>query len=90
MGLTISHGTWDGAYGGFHRWRCEIAKFAGMPPLDIMEGYYNNDLFILLEYKFPATDELCMSSLRRLKNDLPIKWSALKPNALHYLLYFGA
>lgn len=39
MGLHMSHGCWDGAYSAFHRFRTLIAMFAGLPPLDRMEGF---------------------------------------------------
>ncbi len=42
MGLDTSHGCWHGAYSAFNRWRIEIAKAAGLPPLDLMEGFWGS------------------------------------------------
>jgi hypothetical protein len=91
MGLDTTHGAWHGAYSAFHRWRCMLAEAAGMPPLDLMEGFYASEgyrnPFLLLESKFPNGEELEMIDLRRFKKQFPIKWSALKPSPLHKLLY---
>jgi hypothetical protein len=38
MGLTVSHGCWDGAYSAFHRWRTAVASTIGMD-LEKMEGF---------------------------------------------------
>lgn len=91
MGLDISHNTWHGAYSAFHRWRQEIAKVAGLPPLVLMEGFYFEDgvstnPFTLLDHRYPKGDEIDMYQLREIRKQLPIKWECLKPNALHELL----
>jgi hypothetical protein len=41
MGLDTSHDCWHGAYSAFMRWREEIAKLAGYPPLRLMEGFWS-------------------------------------------------
>lgn len=91
MGLDISHGAWSGAYSSFHRYRQKIAEVMGLPPLELMEGFYSkegsNNPLCLLNYKYPNGDELDMAHLRRIFNLMPIKWECLKPNALHELLY---
>lgn len=43
MGLDISHDTWHGSYSAFHRWRKKIAETAGLPPLELMEGFCDNE-----------------------------------------------
>lgn len=87
MGLDISHGAWNGAYSAFHRWRCMIAQTMGFPPLDIMEGFYDDKSdFALLDHKFDK-DALEMSALRRIREQLPIKWESLKPSPIIELLY---
>lgn len=90
MGLDTSHGAWHGAYSAFMRWREKIMEVAGLPPLELMEGFYykgsHGDPFSLLNYKYPKGDELDMSALRRIEVKLPIKWKCLKPNPLHELL----
>jgi hypothetical protein len=43
VGLNTSHGCWDGTYGGFQRWRRELARAAGYPVNEqpgIGEPYY--------------------------------------------------
>lgn len=89
MGLDTSHNCWHGAYGAFNRWRTEVCKLAGLPPLELMEGFYQ--AIPNTEYQDPIhwaqkglNDETAFSDL---KSRLPIKWESLKPSALHKLLY---
>ena len=42
MGLDTTHDCWHGAYSAFSRWRVEIARVAGMPPLEMMEGFIHD------------------------------------------------
>jgi hypothetical protein len=88
MGLDISHNTWHGAYSAFGRWRSKIAEVAGLPPLNLMEGFYDDSdsPLTLLNYKFPKGDELEMFRLREIFKQMPIRWECLKPNPLHDLL----
>ena len=72
MGLDTSHNCWHGSYSAFMRWRSKIAEVAGLPPLDLMEGFFDNRSFLVVD------------SL--LKDRLPIKWECLKPSPLHTLL----
>lgn len=39
MGLTVSHGCFDGSYSRFNWWRYEIAKAIDLP-LSKMDGYF--------------------------------------------------
>lgn len=89
MGLDISHDTWHGAYSAFMRWRKEIARLAGFPPLDLMEGFYihTDNPFTLLDYKYPTGDELEYYRIRELKQYLPIKWDLFETHPLTELLY---
>ena len=73
MGLDCSHNAWHGAYSAFMTWRRKLAEIAGLPPLDLMEGFYPS----LSVYKIPEFIE----------ENLPIKWDCLKPSPLHELLY---
>ncbi|TXG75756.1 hypothetical protein E6Q11_06865 [Candidatus Dojkabacteria bacterium] len=89
MGLDISHDAWHGAYSSFMRYRQKLAEVMGLPPLDLMEGYYsegNNNPMVLLNYRYPKGDELDVSHLRRIFKQMPIKWECLKPNPIHELL----
>ena len=39
MGLDVSHDCWNGSYSAFMRFRAELAKAAGLPPLKEHAGY---------------------------------------------------
>jgi len=71
MGVDISHGCWDGSYWAFMIWRQKIATLAGLPPLELMEGFFRNKN---LDSAPPYYDAL------------PIRWDSLKPDPLHILL----
>lgn len=88
MGLNISHGTWDGAYSAFMTWRRKIAEVAGLPPLDLMEGFYDPiDNARLIPTLYPGIVPEYSFTLKELDKRLPIRWSCLKPSPLHELLY---
>lgn len=72
MGLETSHGCWSGSYSAFMRWRREIARAAGFPPLDLMDGFYKSST-----QAFTA-DEAAAA--------LPIKWDAFASDPLVKLL----
>lgn len=71
MGLDCSHDAWHGAYSAFDRWRQKLAEVAGLPPLDLMDGFYGSRCRL----KYPDID-----------SKLPISWDCLKPSPLHELL----
>lgn len=85
MGLDCSHDAWHGAYSAFHRWRQKIAEMAGMPPLDLMEGFYTPN-----DYRDPIRDAAARfeqpNQASELQRRLPIRWESLKPDPLHVLL----
>jgi len=56
MGLDTTHGCWHGAYSAFHRWRAGLANAAGIP-LDLMEGYYDDEDDALLERAYDWAKE---------------------------------
>lgn len=94
MGLDCSHNAWHGAYSAFMRWRQKLAEVAGLPPLELMEGFYSplasQNLPTL--YHGPGTRDGGYGRdsrpyLADLDERLPIKWSCLKPSPLHELLY---
>ena len=39
MGLDTTHNAWHGSYGAFARWRRALAKAAGMPDLEDIQGH---------------------------------------------------
>lgn len=85
MGLDVSHDCWHGAYSAFMRWRTKIAEVAGLPPLELMEGFYHPNYF---SDPFARFDGQPLSfHAQEIQRRLPIKWDALKPNPLHELLY---
>ena len=87
MGLDTSHDCWHGAYSAFMRWRQEIARAAGLPPLELMQGFYepltSQGLPTLYQNQGSRDDAL----MKNLDARLPILWDALKPSPLHALLY---
>ncbi len=94
MGLDCSHDAWHGAYSAFMRWRQKVAEVAGMPPLELMEGFYSpiGSGRLPTLYYGPGTGEPAFGSgsrpfLADIDQRLPIKWGCLKPSALHELLY---
>lgn len=95
MGLDCTHDAWHGAYSAFMRWRRMIATAAGLPPLDLMEGFYckldGSDgpptLYHGASTNKPALGADSRPHLAGIDERLPIKWSALDPSPLHELLY---
>ncbi len=87
MGLDTSHNAWHGAYSAFMRWRKEIAAFAGLPPLELMEGFYVPLSASGLPTLYFGMGTRKEDYLKDLDESLPIKWSCLKPSPLHKLLY---
>ena len=89
MGLDISHDAWHGAYSAFMTWRRKIAELSGLPPLDLMEGFYDplppNSRS--LPSLYPGMVSEYSHTLKSLDERLPIKWDCLKPSPLHELLY---
>jgi hypothetical protein len=78
------------------RWRTVIAKVAGMPPLDMMDGFFEPDEWWFMT-TLPDVDNPKMYSLVRDEGasfrayqaikELPISWDCLKPDPLHVLLH---
>lgn len=87
MGLDCSHDAWHGAYSAFMRWRMEIARAAGLPPLMLMEGFFNPEAPYSAVFLDHNASDLSKDSLKRLHEYLPIKWECLKPSPLHELLF---
>lgn len=90
MGLDCSHEAWHGAYSAFHRWREKIAEVAGLPPIELMEGFYQ-PLEGKMTYSITPTlwhgGQQGLWKLEHLDTRLPIQWDSLKPDPLHELLY---
>jgi hypothetical protein len=84
MGLDVSHNAWRGSYSAFSRWRWKLAAVAGLPPLGLMDGFFErgayDDPFKELAREFPNIAETYYDAL-------PIPWDALKPDPLHVLLH---
>lgn len=86
MGLDTSHDAWHGAYSAFMRWRCELARAAGLPPLGLMEGFYaKGDYGDPIKFARQALNS--ETAFANIAESLPIKWECLKPSALHTLLH---
>lgn len=95
MGLDTTHNCWHGAYSAFMRWRQEVARAAGLPPLELMEGFFvpnfpKRDALVIPTFFLGMQrdeDALFTRSIKRLEESLPIRWECLKPSPLHELLY---
>lgn len=88
MGLDTTHDAWHGAYSSFMTWRNKIAELAGMPPLQLMEGFYDPLPPNVRSLPTLHCDgNIYSNSLKRIDELLPIKWECLKPSPLHLLLY---
>jgi hypothetical protein len=85
MGLDTSHDAWSGGYGTFYQWRRIIAHAAGLPPLDLMEGFYSKlvDGISILPTLYSKDNS---SFIKAIDERLPIKWECLKRSPLHILL----
>jgi hypothetical protein len=77
------------------RWRRKLAEVAGLPPLDLMEGFYSRHgersgpgtLYYGPDTGKPAYGPGSRPYLADIESALPIKWECLKPSPLHTLLY---
>jgi len=96
MGLDCSHNAWHGAYGAFMRWRKMLAEVAGLPPLELMDGFYSKlgskgpgipTLYHGINTNEPAFGHESRPHLAEIDDHLPIQWDCLKPSPLHELLY---
>ncbi len=96
MGLDCSHNAWHGAYSAFMRWRTKLAEIAGLPPLELMDGFYRPlgdgsgmppTLYHGINTMQPAFGPGSRTHMADLDNRLPIKWECLKPNPLYELLF---
>lgn len=94
MGLDCSHNAWQGAYSAFMNWRKMLAKVAGLPPLELMDGFYaplNSGVLPTLYHgtttKDPAFGPDSRPHMADLDDRLPIRWDCLKPNPLYELLF---
>lgn len=90
MGLSVSHGCFRGPYSEFSRWRIELARAAGLPPLELMEGYFCNDddkaVFLLTNPFWRLRED---KSVKPILDRLPIKWNSLKKDSIlhNFLLH---
>ena len=92
MGLDTTHKCWHGTYSTFMRWREKIAELAGLPPLQLMEGFYtpfSEEMLDLPTLYYRGYHEKVKGpcGIDRIDQQLPIKWECLKPSPLHFLLY---
>jgi hypothetical protein len=71
------------------RWRQKLAEVAGLPPLELMEGFFDSGDYGTLYFgqREGGDGPVWGSKRERLQELLPIKWSCLKPSPLHELLY---
>lgn len=93
MGLDCSHDAWHGSYSAFHQWRKKLMQVAGLPPLELMEGFYSSldngrppTLYHGMNTNQPAYGPDSRPFLADIDDSLPIKWECLDPNPLYILL----
>lgn len=83
MGLETTHDCWHGSYHSFMRWRQELARAAGLPPLLLMEGFFRKgdylDPFVSFHNDWP-------DAANEFYDSLPIKWDSLKEDPFLYHL----
>ncbi len=82
MGLDTTHNCWHGAYSAFMQWRKKIAQLAGFPPLELMQGFYENSH---LQECLKLT-RLFKPTFLDLDSQLPIKWDAYREHYSSLLL----
>ena len=100
MGLDTSHDAWHGSYSSFMRWRKRIANVAGLPPLELMEGFYQpldknrkiqpldkNRKIYTCDVPTFWTSSTPDWKFLDIDKRLPISWDCLKPSPLHELLH---
>ncbi len=85
MGLDITHNCWHGAYSAFHRWRQIIAKAAGLPPLDFMEGFYGEDYRSPIYFARLQTGN--QKSFSDIADSLPINWDCICEDSCPEVLF---
>jgi hypothetical protein len=68
------------------RWRRKLAEVAGLPPLDLMDGFFDGEEYGTLYFGQKPLGDVWKSKREDLEQTLPISWDCLKPSALHELL----
>jgi hypothetical protein len=87
MGLTVSHGCWQGAYSAFSRWREKLAEVAKYPPLALMEGFYEKGSVIHDPfYGVSRADQMVIDRIAELEKQLPISWEPFKHDPIVVIL----
>lgn len=89
MGLDTTHDAWHGAYSAFMRWRQELCVAAGLPPLELMEGFFDIDRAVIgnpFWRSYEVDKEKGYDGVNSIWARLPIKWDCLKPDPLYELL----
>lgn len=90
MGLDTSHDCWHGAYSAFMRWRVELARAAGLPPLELMDGFFVVNRAVTgnpFWQSYESDKKMGYLYAGDIWSRLPIKWSSLKDDPLHELLH---
>ena len=86
MGLGTTHDCWHGSYGNFSKWRKRIAELAGLPPLDLMAGFFTDDEYGPFSMIVTGGTNQQKNQLTRVTKLLPIKWECLEDRPLLLLL----
>ena len=82
MGLYVSHDCWRASYGKFHHFRTAVGLVVGVP-LDLMEGHYDKDEWMLCAGETALHKNLLQHRLK----SLPIPWTAWEDDPISLLLH---
>lgn len=94
MGLDTTHDAWHGGYGSFNHWRIWLAEQFELPPLELMEGFYQREdsehystnCFTWVKKALEMRPDDEKRIFYKVEKQLPIKWSVLKKDPIHTLL----
>jgi|JI10StandDraft_1071094.scaffolds.fasta_scaffold201429_2 hypothetical protein len=84
MGLNTSHNCFSGSYHTFHALRAALADAAGLPPLDLMQGFLTEELLDNREKRLRLMREARNRGFPPFQ--LPFRWDDLPHDVLHVLL----
>lgn len=84
MGLSVSHGCFNGPYSSFNQWRVYLASLVGIK-LHLMEGFYMPPESWTDWY--PKYTEKQIKEIGEHQGELPVKWSSLPYDPIFKLLH---
>lgn len=82
MGVTFTHGCWDGRCTDFNDWRRAIASAASYPPLDEMDGFNNKPM----QMAMLQNPDITLGELADITPSSGNSWEPYRGNPLTLLL----